>query len=154
MKLGVQVDLGPGHIVFDGDPAPPPLKGHSPQFSAHICCGHKAGWTKTALGTEVGLGPGHVVLDGPQLPSPKRGRSPSIFGPCLFRPNGWMHQDATRHRARPQPRRLCVIWGPSLLPKKGVEHPNFQPISIVAKRLNGSRWHLVYRWALVQATLC
>jgi len=22
MKLGVQVGLGPGHIVFDGDPAP------------------------------------------------------------------------------------------------------------------------------------
>jgi len=23
MKLGMQVDLGPGHIVSDGDPAPP-----------------------------------------------------------------------------------------------------------------------------------
>jgi len=39
MKLGVQVGLGPGHIVLDGDPAPLPPKGHSPQFSAHICCG-------------------------------------------------------------------------------------------------------------------
>ena len=28
----------PGHIVLDGDPAPPPPKGHSPQFSAHIRC--------------------------------------------------------------------------------------------------------------------
>jgi len=27
MKLGVQVGLGPGHIVLGGDPAPPPLKG-------------------------------------------------------------------------------------------------------------------------------
>ena len=27
MKLGVQVGLGPGHIVLDGDPAPPPPKG-------------------------------------------------------------------------------------------------------------------------------
>ena len=27
MKLDVQVDLGPGHIVLDGDPTPPPLKG-------------------------------------------------------------------------------------------------------------------------------
>jgi len=24
MKLGAEVDLGPGHIVLDGDPAPPP----------------------------------------------------------------------------------------------------------------------------------
>ena len=27
--LGTEVDLGPGHIVLDGDPASPPLKGHS-----------------------------------------------------------------------------------------------------------------------------
>ena len=30
MKLGMQVGLGPGHIVLGVDPAPPPLKGHSP----------------------------------------------------------------------------------------------------------------------------
>jgi len=28
MKLGTPVCLGPGHIVLDGDPAPPPPKGH------------------------------------------------------------------------------------------------------------------------------
>jgi len=26
MKLGMKVGLGPGHIVLDGDPAPPPKK--------------------------------------------------------------------------------------------------------------------------------
>jgi len=31
--------------------------------------------------------------------------------------------------------------------------PNFRPMSIVAKRLVGSRRHLARRWALVQATL-
>jgi len=30
MKRGVQVGLGPGHIVLDGDPAPPPEKGGEP----------------------------------------------------------------------------------------------------------------------------
>jgi len=30
MKLGIQVGLGPGHIVLDRNPAPPPPKGHSP----------------------------------------------------------------------------------------------------------------------------
>ena len=30
MKLGMQVGLGPGHIVLGGNPAPPPIKGHSP----------------------------------------------------------------------------------------------------------------------------
>jgi len=32
MKLGVQEGLGHGHIMLDGDPAPPPLKGHTPKF--------------------------------------------------------------------------------------------------------------------------
>jgi len=30
MKLGMQVGLGPGHVVLDGYPASPPSKGHSP----------------------------------------------------------------------------------------------------------------------------
>ena len=63
MKLGMQVGLGPGHIVLDGDPAPPPPKGHSsPQFSAHIRCGQTAGWIKMVLGMEIGLSPGVFVL--------------------------------------------------------------------------------------------
>jgi len=147
MKLGMQVGLGSGHIVLDGDPPPPP-KGHSRaifgpyllwpngwmdqdgtwhlgsprsrefvldgypapspkrgvgaepplQFSAHVCCGHTAGWIKMALGMKVGLGPGHIVLDG----------------------------------------------DPAALPKRGGA-PNFRPTSVVAKRLHGSRCHLV-RW--------
>jgi len=117
MKLGTQVGLGPGQIVLDGDPAPPPAKGHSPQFSAHICFGQTAAWIKTPLGMELGLRPGDFVLDGTLLPSPKRGRSPSpIFGPFLLCTNGWMHQDATWYGGRPQPRRICVRWGPSPTP--------------------------------------
>jgi len=30
MKLGMQVGLGPSHIVLGGDPAAPPPKGHTP----------------------------------------------------------------------------------------------------------------------------
>ena len=77
MKLGMQVDLGPGHVVLDGDPAPLPKRRHSsPQFSAHVCCGHMAGCIKMLLGTEVGLSPGKFVLDGDPAPSPKWGRNP------------------------------------------------------------------------------
>jgi len=39
------------------------------------------------------------------------------------------------------------------LQKGGGALPNFRPMSIVAKRLDESRWHLAWRWALVQATL-
>jgi len=49
MKLGMEVGLDPGHNVLDGDPAPPPQKEHSPQFSVHVCCGQMAGWTKMPL---------------------------------------------------------------------------------------------------------
>jgi len=86
MKLGTQVGLGPGHIVLDGDPAPPCPKWHSyPQFLAHICCGQMAAWIKMSLGMELGLGPGNFVLDGdPAPPSPKGGRSPPNFRPMFI----------------------------------------------------------------------
>jgi len=64
MKLGVLVGLGPGHIVLDGGPSSPSPKGHSPQFSAHICCGQMAASIKVSLGMELGIGPGDFVLDG------------------------------------------------------------------------------------------
>jgi len=56
-----------------------------------------------ALGMEVGLGPGEFMFDGDQLPREKR--------------------------AHPPP-------------------PNFWPMSIVAKRLDGSRCHLVWKYRL------
>jgi len=67
-------------------------------------------------------------------------------GPMFIVANGWMDQDVTSHGGRPQHERLCVRWGPSPLPKKWAEPlPNFRPISIVAKRLDASRCHLVWR---------
>jgi len=75
-------------------PSSPSLKGHSPQFSAHVRCGQTVRWAEMRLGTEVGLGPGDFVLDGDPAP-PKRGTASQFFGPCLLWPNGWMDEDAT-----------------------------------------------------------
>ena len=58
--LPMEVGLVPGHIVLDGDPAPP----RSPPFSAHVLCGQTAKWSKMSLGMEVGLVRGNFVLDG------------------------------------------------------------------------------------------
>jgi len=80
MALGMDVGLGPGHIVLDGNPAPLQKRGQSPQFSAHFYCGQRAGWIKMPLGTEVGLGLGDIVLDGDSGPHPVKGHSPAIFG--------------------------------------------------------------------------
>ena len=75
MPVGMEVGLGPGKIVLDGDPAVP-QKGHSPQFSAHVYGVQTAGRIKMPLGTEVGLDPSDIVLDGDPSPhSPKRGQS-------------------------------------------------------------------------------
>ena len=66
MPLGVEVGLGPGDFVLDGDPAPPPRKKGTAfpiLFVAHVYFGQTAGWIKMPLGTEVYLGSGHIVLD-------------------------------------------------------------------------------------------
>jgi len=73
MKLGMQVGLGPGHIVLGGDPAPLPQRGIAPQFLAHICCGQMDAWIKLPLGMGLGLGPGDFVLDGDPGPPPQKG---------------------------------------------------------------------------------
>ena len=75
MKLGMQVGLGRGHIVLDGDPALSPKRGGAPQFSAHVYCGQTAGLIKMALGMEIGLGQTTLCYMGIQLPSPKKGQS-------------------------------------------------------------------------------
>jgi len=38
-EIWMLAHLCSGHIMLHGDPAPPSLKGHSPQFLVHICCG-------------------------------------------------------------------------------------------------------------------
>jgi len=43
---------------------------------------------------------------------------------------------------------------PSPSPKWGQSPPNFRLMSVVAKWLDGSKWHLARTWASVQATLC
>ena len=100
MKLGMQVGLGPGHIVLNGDPAPPPQKGGgSPQFSAHVYCDQMAGSIKIV----------------------------------------------TWHGGGPRPTPHCARWGRSPPPQKGAQPPNFWPMSLVAKLLDGYRCHLVRR---------
>jgi len=78
------------------------------------------------LGMELRLVPGHIVLDGDPAHLPKKCAEPPIFGQFLVWPNGSMHQDATWYEGRPQPRRLCVRWGPSSpLQKGGRATPQF-----------------------------
>jgi len=83
MPLGMEIGLGSGDIVLDGDPCSSPkgAQPRPPQFLTHACYGQRPGWIKMLHGTEVGLGPGHIVLDGHSSRSP-------VFGACLSWPNG------------------------------------------------------------------
>ena len=85
MKLGMQVGLGPGHIVLHGNPAPPPLNGHSPPPNfrpisvadkwLHASRCHLV-WSKdSAQATLCWMGTPFLL--------PKRGRSTQIFGPSI-----------------------------------------------------------------------
>ena len=86
MAPGMEVGLGPGDFVFDGNPAIPGTEGTptTTQVLAHVYCGQTAGWMKTPLGTEVDLGPGHIVID--EIPALRETgtAAPHLFGPCLL----------------------------------------------------------------------
>jgi len=98
MARATAVGLRPNDIVLHGDPALPPKRGHSPQFSAHVYCGQTAARIRIPLGTEVNHSLGDIVLDTNPAPPALKGQSP----------------------------------------------PNFRPMSVVAKRLDGLRCHLVW----------
>jgi len=108
------------------DHGSPLQKGHSPQFSAHICCGQKAGCIKDS--TWYGGRPRprrHCVRWGPCPPPKKRGTSPPILAHILSA-NGCMDQDATWWGDRPRSRPHCITWGPTpslLSPQKGAQQP-------------------------------
>jgi len=81
MSLGMEVGLGPGDMVLDGDPAPPPKGAQQPShFSAHVYCGQTSVYIKMPLCMEVCLGPGDTVLDGASAPT-ERGTAAPHFLP-------------------------------------------------------------------------
>jgi len=114
MKLGIEVS--PGHIVLDGDPAPPPWRGHSlPIFGPCLLDLWPTSWMDQDITWYGDLGPGHIVLDGD--PAPLKGHSSPLplFGPCLLWPNCrpsqlllssyyWMRSQASEENVR------RVIW--------------------------------------------
>jgi len=151
MPLDVDVSLSPGDFVLDGDPVPPPQQGGgAPKFSADVFgrC-----WIKMPLGTKVGLSPGDSVLDGNPAPLPTKGVEPP--------PQFWVHfycGQTAGCTKMPLGMEVGLRTGEFVLdgdpapafPKRrrsppGSGAPNFGPMFIVAKRLDGSRWHFAWR---------
>jgi len=100
MPIGMEVGLGPGHIVLDGDPARSPKEGHiNPPPILDPCLLWPNGWMAQDA-TWYGGMPGrrrHCVRRGPSCPPPpsKRGRghsSPTDFPGHIYcgQTAGWM----------------------------------------------------------------
>ena len=134
------------HCVRWGLSSPPQKGGGAPRapIFGHVYCGQTAAWIKIPLGTEVGLGPDDIVLDGdPAPPSPTRGQSPlpqcSAHVYC-GQTAGWIKVAHGMEVGR-GPGHIMGTQLPS--PKRNRAPPNFWPMYIVAKRLDGLRRHLV-----------
>ena len=156
MPLGMEVGLSPGDlVVLDGDPSPS-LKGGqnpSPIFGPFLLWPN--GWMHQDI-TCYGARPhprGPCVRWGQSPLTQKGGGAPLIFSAHVYcgKTAGWIKM-ALGMEAGLGPG--YIVLGNQLPSPKRGQTLNFRSIFIVAKRLGESRWHLAWRWALVQTTLC
>ena len=120
MPLCVEVGLGTGDFVFDGDPAPPRKKRHSlpPNF-----------WPRWGRSSP-----------------PLKGAQPPVFGPCILWPNGWVDEYATWYgsRARSTPQ---VLDGDPAPPQKGHSAPPpFSPCLLWPRSPISATVEVLYTW--------
>ena len=148
--LSTEVDIGAGHTVLDGDPAP--LKGTQPRIvGAYLL--RPNDWIHQDI-SWCGGRPRprrHCVRCGPSSPV-KRAQPPPNFRPKYCgQTTEWMKIPlGTEIDLGPGD---IVLDGDPAAPHKGHSTPTFRPMSILAKRLDGSRYHLVRRYTSTQATL-
>jgi len=80
MPLGIKVEICPGHIVLDRDPASLPKGAQPPIFGP--CLLRPNGWmdqdTTWYVATEVEICPGHTVLDGDPASLSKGAQTPNF----------------------------------------------------------------------------
>ena len=93
------------------------------------------------LGMEDIHDPNDIVLH-----DPKGGRAPQFSAHvCCGQTAGWIKMALGREVGLSPDD--FVLGGDPAPPQKGGGAPNFRPISVVAKWLDGLRCHLVWRWA-------
>ena len=122
MKLGTRVGLGPGHIVLDGDPAPPSPNMAQPPNVRPISFAAKWLHGSRCHLVEIGLGPGDFVLDGNPPPLPKKGTEP----PPQFSAHFYCGQTSGRIKmplgveVGLSPGDFALDGDPALLPQQGL----------------------------------
>jgi len=107
------------------------------------------------LGMRAGLRPWPHELDGDPPPTPQRDTAPKFLAHICCGEMAGRITMPLGTEAGLGPGNFVLDGDPAPPPQNGAEPPpNFRPIFIVAKRLNGSRWYMARRWTSVQATLC
>jgi len=128
MSLGMELGLGPGDFVLDGDPALLLKMGQSPrhQFSAHFYCGQMAGCIKMPLGMDIGLSPeDFCVRWRPSSPAPTRRRRlppKSLAHVYCGQTAGWIKMPLGT-KVGLSPGDSVLDGDPAALSTKGVEPP-------------------------------
>jgi len=134
---------------------PPPKGGIAPNFRPMPIVAKKGGGVCPIFGSFLLWPNGWMHQDasaqatmsqmGTQLPPQKKqmGAQLPIFGPRLLWPKRWMDQDATWYEGRPPGD--IVLDGDPVRPPRGHSPPNFRLMSIGAKRLYASGYHLARR---------
>jgi len=99
MALGMEVRLGPGHIVLDGDPALLPIKGdRAPTIFGPFPLWPN-GWMHQDATWYGGRPlPRRLCVRWEPVPLPENGAEPQIVGPCILWPNGM--DGSRRHLVR------------------------------------------------------
>jgi len=146
MPVGMEVGLSPGDLVLDRDRAPSPKRGQSPipNFRPMSIVAKRLNESRWHLARSGPWSRPQSARWGPSTPTQKTGQSPQ------FSAHLYCGQTAARIKM-PLGMEVGLSPGDFVLdgdpahssPKWG--GPNFQPTSIVAKRLHGSRCHLVQR---------
>ena len=106
-----------------------------------VYCGQTVGWIKMKLGMQVGL----TVLE-PSSASPKRVGDHQISAHiCYGQMGGWIKMKLGMQVGL-GPGHIVLDGHPALShAPRGTVPPNFRPISVAAKWLNGVRRHFVWR---------
>jgi len=145
---------GPGHIVLNGDQAPP--KGAQPPILGPYLLWSNGWMDQDATWYGGSARPRPYCKMGTQLHRPERGTAPlpPIFGPSLLWSNGWMDQDALGTEVGLSPDHIMLDGDPKTQLRKGHNNPSHFGRCIVDRRLDRSGYHLVRRQASAQITLC
>jgi len=154
MAFGMEAGLGPNYIVLDcvrwGPSSPPQKGGGAPSLIFGPCLLWSNGWMDQD-GTWHEGGPWsmpHCARWGPSSSPQKRGESPQFSARFYYgQTAGYIKMPLGTEVVIGL--RDIVLDGdpapPSLKGHKGAQTPNFRPMSVVAKRQDGLRCHLVWR---------